>query len=257
MFDFNQMFENRLIFQQRILIRLILNWPRPICQRHYIFAPMAITTVIFDMDGLLIDSEPLWQEAGKETLEKFDVILSNEQYQSSTGLRTPEWIDHWFSFFGIDKKHAPDAIKTIESTAISKIKDNGEALPGVDYIMEFFKERQLTLAVASSSPMELINVVVDKLNIRSYLSNTTSAEKLPFGKPHPQVFIECAQSLKIPANQCLVFEDSFNGMIAAKAAKMKCVVIPHESVFHGEQWGAADLKVDSLLAIKENNYSLL
>ncbi len=209
------------------------------------------------MDGLLIDSEPLWQEAGKETLEKFDVILTDDQYQSSTGLRTPEWIDHWFTHFKIDKKHAPEAITTIESTAIAKIKGKGEALPGVDYIMQFFKEKNLTLAVASSSPMELIHVVVDKLKIRPYLSNTTSAEKLPFGKPHPQVFIDCAQSLKVPSNQCLVFEDSFNGMIAAKAAKMKCVVIPHDSVFHGEQWGAADLKVDSLLAINENNFSFL
>lgn len=209
------------------------------------------------MDGLLIDSEPLWQEAGKETLEKFDVNLTDDQYQSSTGLRTPEWIDHWFTHFKIDKKHAPEAITTIESTAIAKIKGKGEALPGVDYIMQFFKERKLTLAVASSSPMELINVVVDKLNIRSYLSNTTSAEKLPFGKPHPQVFIECAQSLKVPANQCLVFEDSFNGMIAAKAAKMKCVVIPHTMVYNGQQWGAADSKIESLLNFNENTLSFL
>lgn len=209
------------------------------------------------MDGLLIDSEPLWQEAGKETLERFDVVLTDDQYQSSTGLRTPEWIDHWFTHFNIDKKHAPEAITTIESTAIAKIKGKGEALPGVDYIMQFFKEKNLMLAVASSSPMELINVVVDKLKIRPYLSNTTSAEKLPFGKPHPQVFIDCAQSLKVAANQCLVFEDSFNGMIAAKAAKMKCVVIPHESVYDGGQWGASDLKIESLHAFDHQKFSLL
>ena len=228
-----------------------------ICRADNIFAPMAISTVIFDMDGLLIDSEPLWQEAGKETLEKFDVILTNEQYQSSTGLRTPEWIDHWFSYFGIDKKHAPEAIKTIESTAIAKIRERGESLPGVEYIMDFFKNRDLALAVASSSPMELINVVVDKLNIRGYLSNTTSAEKLPFGKPHPQVFIECAQALNAPANQCVVFEDSFNCMIAAKAAKMKCVVIPHESVYEGHQCGAADLKRKSLELFSVDDFQLL
>lgn len=209
------------------------------------------------MDGLLIDSEPLWQEAGMETLEKFNVSLTDEQYHSSTGLRTPEWIDHWFNYFEIDKKHAATAIQTIESTAIAKIRDKGQPLPGVEYIMEFCKARNLKTAVASSSPLELINVVVDKLCIRKYLSNTTSAEKLPFGKPHPQVFIECANELASPANSCLVFEDSFNGMIAAKAAKMKCVVIPHSSVFHGNQWTVADLKIASLEHFTDSSLSLI
>ena len=94
--------------------------------------------------------------------------------------------------------------------------------------------------------MRLIDVVVDKLGIRDYLNATTSAEGLPFGKPHPQVFIDCAQALGSHPSQCVVFEDSFNGMIAAKAAKMKCVVVPPPSVFNGAQWGAADLKLSSL-----------
>ncbi|TAH06322.1 MAG: hypothetical protein EAZ16_00180, partial [Sphingobacteriales bacterium] len=88
--------------------------------------------------------------------------------------------------------------------------------------------------------------VVDKLQIRPYLHTITSAEHLPFGKPHPQVFIDCAAALNSNPQACLVFEDSFNGMIAAKAAKMKCVVVPHPASFNHPRWGAADLKLSSL-----------
>jgi sugar-phosphatase len=100
--------------------------------------------------------------------------------------------------------------------------------------------------------MRLIDVVVDKIKIRSFLHATVSAEKLAYGKPHPQVFIECANELNVLPNQCIVFEDSFNGMIAAKAAKMKCVVVPEKQVYNEPKWGAADLKLSSLDAFTED-----
>jgi len=203
------------------------------------------------MDGLLIDSEPLWQEAGTELLNQFDLSLTNEQYHTSTGLRTPEWIDYWFSHFGIPKSKASESITYTENTAIEKIKASGLIMPGVDYILRFFQERNFRIGLASSSPIRLIDVVIDKLNIRSFLHATVSAEKLAYGKPHPQVFIDCANELKALPSQCIVFEDSFNGMIAAKAAKMKCIVVPVMNVYNEPKWGAADLKLSSLDAFTE------
>ena len=207
---------------------------------------MKLNTVIFDMDGLLIDSEPLWEEAGKETLEKFNVSLTPEQYASSTGLRTQEWLQHWFHHFNIDEKHIPEAEQVVVEKAIEKIVTKGEPLPGVNYIMDFFKEKNFRVGLATSSPMSLANPVVDKLNIRSYLHSITSAEHLPFGKPHPQVFINCVNELSSTALQTLVFEDSFNGMIAAKAARMKCVVIPAHHQQQHNKWLAADVQLKSL-----------
>lgn len=203
------------------------------------------------MDGLLIDSEPFWEEAGKETLEKFNVSLSPEQYASSTGLRTKEWLQHWFHFFNIEEKFIEEAEKTIVQKAIEKITENGVAMLGVDYIMNFFKERNFKIGLATSSPMSLANPVIDKLNIRSYLQSITSAEQLPYGKPHPQVFINCAAALDTKAMQCLVFEDSFNGMIAAKAARMKCVIIPAPHQKNAYKWQAADLQLSSLQEFNE------
>ncbi|MBC7915527.1 MAG: HAD-IA family hydrolase, partial [Pyrinomonadaceae bacterium] len=140
-----------------------------------------------------------------------------------------------------------------EDSAIGKIRELGLAMPGVQYIMRFFQEKNFRIGLASSSPMRLIDVVVDKLNIRSLLHATISAEALAYGKPHPQVFINCAEELAVHPAQCIVFEDSFNGMIAAKAAKMKCVVVPHHSAYNNPQWGAADLKLKSLDEFEDKN----
>lgn len=198
------------------------------------------------MDGLLIDSEPLWQEAGASLLKQYGITLSDAQYHSTTGLRTPEWLDYWFGFYEIDKQTAASASASIEQMALQFIQEKGNPMPGVKYIMEFFKDNQFRIGLASSSPMNLIQMVVKKLQVGNYLSAITSAEKLPFGKPHPQVFLDCATLLQVNPSSCIVFEDSFNGLIAAKAARMKCVVVPAPQLHHETRWDAADLKLSSL-----------
>jgi HAD superfamily hydrolase (TIGR01509 family) len=207
---------------------------------------MNYSTVIFDMDGLLIDSEPLWQEAGATLLKQYGISLSDAQYHSTTGLRTPEWLDYWFGYYRVDKQTAPTASAFIEHTALQIIEEKGNPMPGVKYIMEFFKDHQFRIGLASSSPMHLIQMVVKKLQIGNYLSAVTSAEKLPFGKPHPQVFLDCATLLQVNPSTCICFEDSFNGLIAAKAARMKCVIVPAPQLHHETRWDAADLKLSSL-----------
>src|SRR5690349_16890969 len=112
---------------------------------------MKFSAVIFDMDGLLIDSEPLWQQAGAEMLQQFGVTLTEEEYNLTTGLRTPEWVDYWFTHFTIDKQQAIAAAKLVEETALDKIKKYGVAMPGVEYIMQFFKNNGFQIGLASSS----------------------------------------------------------------------------------------------------------
>lgn len=203
------------------------------------------------MDGLLIDSEPLWEEAGKETLTRYGVTLTDEQYHFSTGLRTREWVDYWFTWFRIDKQHALDAELTIVQKAIEKIGARGEALPGVHEAFQFFRDHKFKIGIATSSPIALVKVVADKLDINQYVQAIASAEELPNGKPHPQVYLNCAQSLDISPLDCVCFEDSFNGMIAAKAARMKCIVIPAPHQQPQTRWDAADMKLQSLLQVNE------
>ena len=209
------------------------------------------------MDGLLIDSEPFWQEAGKETLEAYNAVLSDEQYHSSTGLRTKEWVHWWFNHFGIDVEHAPDAETTIIAKALEKIGTNGRGMTGVEYLFDFFKKKGMLIGLASSSPVALIEVVAEKLNIRQHLQAVASAEDLTYGKPHPQVFLDCAEQLNVSPLECLVFEDSMNGIIAAKAARMKCVAVPDPAFRKDPRWVIADVVLNSLEEFNEELFNKL
>ncbi len=212
---------------------------------------MHLNTVIFDMDGLLIDSEPLWNDAADEIFLQHNLRITPQQHATTTGMRTKEFITWWFSLYNIPLEYAAKAEKDIYRLVINKVQTKGKPMGGIEHIFNFFIERKFKIGLASSSPMELINVVVDKLGIRNYLQVLCSAADLPHGKPHPQVYLNCAERLNSDPLECVCFEDSFNGLIAAKAAKMKCVVVPslHDSKllkFH-----AADLKISSLQNFNE------
>ncbi len=207
---------------------------------------LVISAVIFDMDGLLIDSEPIWQEATQEVLQPFNVKLTLKEYETTTGLRTKEFIDHWFRHFELPYHYQPAAVSDIVDKVRTKIIQRGNVMPGVPYIIDYFLRKGCTIGVATSSPRILADTVIEMLGIDKVVSAVTTAEDLDYGKPHPQVYINCAAELNVPPQECLCFEDSFNGLIAAKAAKMKCVVVPAPHQQNESRWGAADLKISSL-----------
>ncbi len=207
---------------------------------------MTIRTAIFDMDGVLIDSEPLWYEAAVEVFTPFGITLTPASYASSIGLRTKEFVAWWFSLHGIDPGRSAAAEKDINDVVVEKIRLKGEPLEGVYNSLDMLKLQGINIGLATSSPSRLIEVVVDKLGIREYFSALTSAEHLIYGKPHPQVYLDCAQAMNARPVDCVCIEDSFYGMIAAKAARMKCVVVPVQSMQNELRWHAADLQLTSL-----------
>lgn len=214
---------------------------------------MKLNTVIFDMDGLIVDSEPCWEEAGQLTLANYNIELSHEDHASTVGLRTREWIQWWFNKFGVDQENAIKAERSIIENAIRITGEKGVAMPGLNYILDFFKERNFNIGLATSSPIALVEVVVEKLGIREYFKTFSSAENLVHGKPHPEVYLDCARDLGVSPLECICFEDSVNGMIAAKAARMKCVVIPFPAAFEDKRFGIADLKLRSLSDFNESS----
>jgi HAD superfamily hydrolase (TIGR01509 family) len=108
------------------------------------------------------------------------------------------------------------------------------------------------VGLATSSPMSLVDVVLPKLSLLKQLDVICSAEHLPYGKPHPQVYMNAAEQLDVTPLRCLAFEDSFNGVIAAKAARMKCVVVPAKEDYNAEKWAVADIKISSLELFEMN-----
>jgi sugar-phosphatase len=130
-------------------------------------------------------------------------------------------------------------------------------MPGVEHIFQFFLEKEFKIGLATSSPTALIEWVKDKLGIRSLIHASCSAQNLPYAKPHPQVYIDCATALHISPLACICFEDSFYGMLAAKAARMTCVVVPAADALKQEHWAAADLKLSSLQNFGALHFNML
>lgn len=207
---------------------------------------MQLDTVIFDMDGLLVDSEPLWGIAANEVFEEYGFRLSPEQHITTTGLRTREFIHWWFSHFNIPVQDEAVAEEKVLQRVLELVSNNCKVMTGVQHIFQFFQSINFKIGIASSSPQSMIDVVIDRCDVRKYVKATASAQLLPYGKPHPQVYLDCAESLGSHPVACLAFEDSFYGLIAAKAARMKCVVVPEHRQYKEDRWGAADLKLTSL-----------
>ena len=119
-------------------------------------------------------------------------------------------------------------------------------MEGVRELITLFKDMELPLAPATCSTREHIDAVMDKHELRPYFDQLVSAAVGMPGKPHPEVFLRTAELLNAGPTRCLVFEDSFNGLVAAKAARMKVVVMPDPEEYEQKRFGAADLKIRSL-----------
>jgi sugar-phosphatase len=185
-----------------------------------------VDAVIFDMDGLLIDSEPFWRRAQAYAFETVGLKLSEADMRSTMGRRIDEVVAHWYHERPWQGASQKDIEALIVDKVIELVKTEGKPMPGTRQILDFFQSKNIPLALASSSSSEIINNVLDTLGVRDYFAQIYSAEHETHGKPHPGVYITTADMLNIPAHRCLAFEDSPSGVLAAKAAKMKCVAVP-------------------------------
>lgn len=182
--------------------------------------------VIYDMDGVLINSEPFWKETEIKVFKKVGIDFVKVGGEKTVGLRIDEVIEYWFSRYPWSNMSLSEVLQEIMDEMVGRVKTEGESLPGVQESIAFFKEKGKRIALASSSYHILINAVLEKLSIRSHFEVINSAEDLKYGKPHPEIYINTADQLGIAPTRCLVIEDSMNGIISGKAAKMHVVAIP-------------------------------
>lgn len=216
-----------------------------------------IEAVLFDMDGLLIDSEPLWRAAEKEIFSSVDITLTDEMCFQTVGLRIDEVVDYWHERFPWNNRTKEALVEDIVQRMEELILAQGEPLPGVFEALALCEKRGLKMAVASSSFERLIEAVLTKFNVRDRFQVVHSAEFEDFGKPHPAVFISAAQQLGVPPTRCLVFEDSVGGVIAAKAARMPCIAVPEEVHQGNPRYAIADLQLKSLLEFTDQHLDQL
>ncbi len=212
---------------------------------------MSIKAVIYDMDGVLIDSEPLWRQAEIETFAKVGLSFTDEMCMQTMGMRTSEVIEFWYAKTPWTGKTKKEVENELMQRVTQLIIEEGDTMKGVEFSLNYFKEKGLKVALASSSAMNLIEAVIEKLQIKKYFEVIESAEYLDFGKPHPEIFIKTAQQLEVRPNECLVIEDSFNGVLAAKAARMEVIAIPDKESERDDRFVIADFILKDLEQIKE------
>lgn len=192
-----------------------------------------VEAVIFDMDGVLIDSEPLWKIAMENTFAKVGCNLTRKDFQKTVGLRIDEVIKFWFDKVGWDNYSCEEVELLIINELIELIKSKPEPLIGVIETLEYLFKKEVKVGLATSSYTVLINTVLHELKLHQYFHVTHSAEHEMYGKPHPAVYLTVAERLNVDPKNCLVIEDSLNGIISGKAARMQVVCIP-EKTHHPE-----------------------
>lgn len=210
-------------------------------------AQRQILAAIFDMDGLLIDSEPLWDRAELEVITALGVdTRRRNELPDMLGLRIDMVVELWFAqqpWNGPDRAEVTDRII---SRALSLVEEERPLLPGVREAVALCKAQGLKVGLASASPLHMLEKVLAMFDLRDSFDALVSAQTLPLSKPHPQVYLDCAARLGVDPLTCVALEDSVNGMIASKAARMRSIVIPAEEGQQDPRFALANVKLRSL-----------
>jgi sugar-phosphatase len=215
-----------------------------------------IEAVIFDMDGVLIDSEPFWKEAEIGIFNNLGVPLTEELCETTVGMRLADVTKLWHDKFPWDLNEHPYELvnKKIIDRLLELIVEKGTLNKGVTGLFELFRSKGIKMAIASSSDKRIIDTVVDKFGIRENFSSIHSGESEKFGKPHPAIYLTTAKALGVSPKNCLVFEDSFYGIISAIAAGMKTAAYPEKTNFYNPKFDIADIKLRTLPDFTEEEY---
>ena len=201
---------------------------------------------IFDMDGLLIDSEPLWHKAEILVFATVGLHLSDAQCRETTGVRIDEVVRIRYRQQPWHNKSCAQVEQEIMAEVQRLAVTEGRALPGVHAVLDEFAALGVPLAVASSSPTSMIRAVVAHLGIAHYFNVLCSAADEEHGKPHPAVYLNTARQLGVAPERCVAFEDSVPGVLSAHAAGMTVVAVPEPHHFECAEFALAALKLRSL-----------
>jgi HAD superfamily hydrolase (TIGR01509 family) len=184
-----------------------------------------IDAVVFDMDGVIVDSEQVWDDVREQYVREAGGTYTATATRDMMGMSSVEW-----SRYIADELGVPGTPREINDAIVQRMLDRyGTAPPLIDGAVEAARRaaERWPLAIASSSNPELIEVVLRAAGLRELFPVTVSSEEVARGKPAPDVYLEAARRLGIDPARCVAIEDSHNGIRSAKAAGMRVVAVPN------------------------------
>ncbi|MGL5038930.1 MAG: hexitol phosphatase HxpB [Aeromonas sp.] len=205
-----------------------------------------LAAVIFDMDGVLIDSEPFWQQAQIAVFSALGHPHTAADCESTIGVRIDQLVAHWYRLRPWNGSNEAEVVQQILDKVNALILSEGQAKAGVLAALDLIDAQGLKIGLATSSPFAMVEAVLGKLGIRDRFMAVHSAEVERFGKPHPDVYIHAAQKLGIDPIYCLAIEDSFTGLLAAKAASMPALIVPDPALVGDPRLAIANYQLSSL-----------
>jgi len=205
-----------------------------------------VGAIVFDLDGLLIDSEPFWRRAEIEVFATVGVTLTEAETRQTMGLRIDDAVRHWYERRPWQGTTPAEVERAVTARVAGLIESEGSPMPGALDVVDLCRRRGIPMAVCSGSYAVVIEAALDRLGLTASMAAWHSAEWEPLGKPHPGAYLSTAAKLGVDPTACLAIEDSFNGAISAKAARMRVVAVPEPSALDSPRWGFCDLVLASL-----------
>lgn len=184
----------------------------------------AIKAVVFDMDGVLTDTETIWDEVRRQLAAADSVRWPDGATDAILGMSTPEWARYLVDVVGVHGSPPEVAQRTIAAMA-ARYRQHLPTLPGAAHAVERIAAHW-PLGLASSSPRRLIDIVLAQLDIASYFQATVSTEEVAAGKPAPDGYLRVCELLGVSPTHAVAVEDSSNGLRSAAAAGMRVVAVP-------------------------------
>lgn len=203
--------------------------------------------VLWDMDGVLVDTGDLHYLTWEKALAEVDFSLSKEAFVSTFGKNNNSIVKIWFGE-DVDPEFIRQLSDRKEEIFRQLVSGNVRLLPGVLAWLTQFRQWGLRQAIASSAPMENIDALVDNFEIREYFNALVSGENLP-GKPNPDVYLKAAEEASVPPERCVVIEDAVHGVEGAKAAGMQCIAVMTTNT--ASALAKADLILEDLTELDE------
>ena len=214
---------------------------------------MSVMGVLWDMDGVLVDTGDFHFQAWSELLPEYGIDFSYELHQETFGRNNASILSLLFG-----EKLTPELLSEVsdrkEERFRAAVRGHAEPLPGVRSWLERLQAGGACQGIASSAPVANISALIDELGLRRYFHAIVSGEEMP-GKPDPALFLEVARQLDVPPEGCVVVEDAVAGVEAAKRAGMKCIAVTTTN--EAEALSAADIVVDRLDALPADAFRKL